>query len=188
MHHSQRKFCFPTAKAKHLLLMICRVEDSPDGFVSCRPALLDLRDECGFPVHGGGDAHLPQGAGQCPGQRHVHGLSNGLTLHRVLGKNNRKSRIFEYNIVIQSVISEKAPFLIISFLCMLGAIPGLLLPETADLKMPDSLEDIKEFGRHDRLFWMPLCKSRRRFRKSLQTEFNNISLSPSSVENKGFAL
>ena len=71
---------------------------------------------------------------------------------------------------------------------MLGAIPGLLLPETADLKMPDSLEDIKEFGRHDRLFWMPLCKSRRRFRKSLQTEFNNISLSPSSVENKGFAL
>ena len=92
-----------------------------------------------------------------------------------------------YQIFIQSVISEKAPFLIISFLCMLGAIPGLLLPETADLKMPDSLEDIKEFGRHDRLFWMPLCKSRRRFRKSLQTEFNNISLSPSSVENKGFA-
>ena len=88
----------------------------------------------------------------------------------------------------QSVISEKAPFLIIGFLCLLGAIPGLFLPETADLKMPETLEDIKKFGRHDRLFWMPLCRSRRRFRKSLQTEFNNITMSPSSVENRGFAL
>ena len=78
----------------------------------------------------------------------------------------------------QSVISEKAPFLIIGFLCLLGAIPGLFLPETADLKMPETLEDIKKFR----------SRSRRRFRKSLQTEFNNITMSPSSVENRGFAL
>ena len=67
---------------------------------------------------------------------------------------------------------------------MLGAVPGLFLPETSDLKMPDTLEvsiahcyphavlltvaqDIAEFGRHDRLLWMPLCRRRRRFRRGV---------------------
>ena len=49
--------------------------------------------------------------------------------------------------ILQSVISEKAPFLLIAGLCVVGATPALFLPETADLKMPDSLEDMKEFGR-----------------------------------------
>ena len=49
--------------------------------------------------------------------------------------------------ILQSVISEKAPYLIIALLCVIGAVPGLFLPETADLKMPDTLEDIREFGR-----------------------------------------
>ena len=48
---------------------------------------------------------------------------------------------------LQSVISEKAPFLLIAGLCVVGAIPALFLPETADMRMPDSLEDMKEFGR-----------------------------------------
>ena len=50
---------------------------------------------------------------------------------------------------LQHVLSEKAPFLIIAVLCVLGAVPGLYLPETSDLKMPDSLEDIQEVGRSD---------------------------------------
>ena len=48
---------------------------------------------------------------------------------------------------IKSVLSETAPFLITSLLCVLGSVPALLLPETAELKMPDSLEDIKLLGR-----------------------------------------
>lgn len=47
----------------------------------------------------------------------------------------------------QSVLSDKAPFLLIAALCVLGALPSLFLPETADVKMPDSLEDMTEFGR-----------------------------------------
>jgi len=85
-------------------------------------------------------------------------------------------------IVYSSVLSDKAPFLIIAFLSFIGAIPGIFLPETADLKMPDSLEDIETFGQHDRLFWMPLCKSRRRFKKSYQEDFNNIAMK----ENNAF--
>ena len=49
--------------------------------------------------------------------------------------------------IFQSVLSDKAPFLIICLLCILGAVPGLYLPETAQIKMPDTLEDIKELGR-----------------------------------------
>ena len=47
----------------------------------------------------------------------------------------------------QSVLSEEAPFLITSILCVLGSVPGLILPETAELKMLDTLEDVKMLGR-----------------------------------------
>ena len=49
--------------------------------------------------------------------------------------------------IFQSVLSDKAPFLIISLLCILGAVPGLYLPETAEIKMPETLEDITDLGR-----------------------------------------
>jgi len=83
--------------------------------------------------------------------------------------------------ILQSVISEKAPFLLIAGLCVVGAIPALFLPETADMRMPDSLEDMKEFGRRDRVLWMPLCKGRRRFQK--RSVIQGIS---SVHDNKGF--
>ena len=121
-----------------------------------------------------------------------------------------------YSPLLQSVWSEKAPFLITGLLSLLGAVPGLFLPETADLKMPDTLEvslriahcyphavlltvgvaqDIAEFGRHDRLLWMPLCRRRRRFRRGVMglvqpgLSKEEIILTPSAVkENKGFDL
>jgi len=81
--------------------------------------------------------------------------------------------------------------LIIAFLSILGSLPGLYLPETADRKMPETLEDMKEFGRHDRFSWMPICKSRSRFKKKFQyleglpsplKDFNTIHMK----DNKGF--
>ena len=72
--------------------------------------------------------------------------------------------------------------MIIAFLSIIGAIPGLYLPETADRKMPETLEDMKDFGRHDRLFWMPICRSRRRFRKTEFDDINTINMK----DNKGF--
>ena len=114
------------------------------------------------------------------------------------------------------MLSESAPFLITAALAFLGALPGLFLPETADLKMPDTLEvslriahclphavlltvgvaqDVAEFGRHDRLLWMPLCRRRRRFRRGVMglvqpgLSKDEITLAPSAVkENKGFDL
>ena len=33
----------------------------------------------------------------------------------------------------------------------------------AAFKADDILEDMKELGKHDRFFWMPICKSKKRF-------------------------
>ena len=49
--------------------------------------------------------------------------------------------------IFKSVLSEKAPFLIIGMISLLGAFPGLLLPETVDVKLPDTLEDMEQFGK-----------------------------------------
>ena len=48
---------------------------------------------------------------------------------------------------LQSVLSEKAPFLIMGLIGLLSAIPGLFLPETADVKLPETLEDAEIFGK-----------------------------------------
>ena len=111
------------------------------------------------------------------------------------------------------MLSESAPFLITAALAFLGALPGLFLPETADLKMPDTLEvsrnwrrmghvthsspligcqDIAEFGRHDRLLWMPLCRGRRRFRRGVMGVVRphlgvaEVTLPSTERDNPGF--
>jgi len=68
-------------------------------------------------------------------------------------------------IVYSSVISEKAPFLLIGTISILGSCPGLFLPETANVNLPDSAQQIQDFGKNDRFFWMPLCGSSSRYRK-----------------------
>ena len=60
----------------------------------------------------------------------------------------------------------------------------MFLPETADLKMPDSLEEIEEFGKDDVLFWMPICKSRRRFKTRKDSNF--MDLAHTNGDNKGY--
>lgn len=59
-------------------------------------------------------------------------------------------------IVYSSALSEKAPWIIISLIAFVASIPGLFLPETAGVNLPDNLESMKTFGKNDRFFWMPL--------------------------------
>merc|ERR1712130_218202 len=62
-------------------------------------------------------------------------------------------------IVYSSKLSEKAPWIIISLIAIIASIPGLFLPETAGVNLPDNLESMKTFGKNDRFFWMPLLGS-----------------------------
>lgn len=73
-------------------------------------------------------------------------------------------------IVYSSVVSEKAPFIILGIIGIFSAIPGLFLPETADVKFPETLEDAEIFGKNDRFFWMPLCGSASRYKKQQNTQ------------------
>jgi len=71
-------------------------------------------------------------------------------------------------IVYSAVLSDKAPFIIIAIITVIGAFPGLFLPETAGINLPDSLEEIEEFGKNDKFFWMPLFKSTPRYKESVK--------------------
>jgi len=76
-------------------------------------------------------------------------------------------------IVYSSVLSKTAPFWIIGILAILGTFPGLLLPETVGIKLPDSVDEMEYFGRHDRFFWIPLFGSSTRYKKQ-KVEAENI--------------
>ena len=47
----------------------------------------------------------------------------------------------------QSTLSEKVPFIIMGVIGIFSAIPGLFLPETADVNFPETLEDAESFGK-----------------------------------------
>ena len=107
-----------------------------------------------------GYADLRAGPGHRARQRHVHDLADGLALHRLLGQYRSLVCIAShlYSPLLQAVWSEKAPFLITGLLSLLGAVPGLFLPETADLKMPDTLEvslRIAHCYPHTVLYYLP---------------------------------
>ena len=51
-----------------------------------------------------------------------------------------------------------------AIVALLGSVPGVFLPETADLELPETLEDINNFGKKDKIFWMPLMKNTTRFK------------------------
>ena len=95
-----------------------------------------------------GDTNPVTRTGHCYCECDVHGVTDGLPSHCLFSK-----IIFvlskEYLILtfFKAVWSEKAPFLIVAILSLFGAFPGLFLPETADVHLPDSLEEIEEFGR-----------------------------------------
>ena len=49
--------------------------------------------------------------------------------------------------LLQASLSEKAPYLIMGVIGIISAVPGLFLPETADVKFPESLQDVENFGK-----------------------------------------
>merc|ERR1719239_731445 len=69
--------------------------------------------------------------------------------------------------VYSSVVSEGAPFILIALVCLLASIPGLYLPETAGVNLPDTLQEIKMFGKNDRFFWMPIFGEANRKKKAM---------------------
>jgi len=84
-------------------------------------------------------------------------------------------------IVYSSVISPKAPFLILGVLGLLSSVPGLFLPEPAGVNLPDSVEEAEQFGRNDKFFWMPLMGTAHRYKVDKNKQ--EVALQTAGPEN-----
>ena len=80
------------------------------------------------------------------------------------------------------MLAAAAPTLLIAALAALGSVPAVFLPETTELELPDTVEEMERcgvldtmstiyvydmymyrFGTRDKLCWMPCFKTRDRF-------------------------
>ncbi|XP_023327758.1 solute carrier family 22 member 5 isoform X4 [Eurytemora carolleeae] len=84
-------------------------------------------------------------------------------------------------IVFSASIDPTLPFYLIGVLGILGAIPGLFLPETAGTNLPDTIEETHQYGRLDNFFWFPLMGPKRRYKISKEVGGKVIS-----SENKAY--
>ena len=51
-----------------------------------------------------------------------------------------------YHVSEQSVLAAAAPTLLIAALAVLGSVPAVFLPETAELELPDTVEEMERCG------------------------------------------
>jgi len=82
-------------------------------------------------------------------------------------------------IVYSATIDPDLPFYLMGLLGMLGALPGLFLPETAGTNLPDTLEEAKVYGTKDKFFWIPLMNPDKRYKEAKDCE------SPAKLINRG---
>lgn len=73
--------------------------------------------------------------------------------------------------IVYSVnLHPNLPFYLMGMLGLMGAVPGLFLPETADTNLPDTLEEAHTYGVRDRFFWMPMQGPVNRYKPAKQTD------------------
>ena len=93
-----------------------------------------------------GDANTSERPGDGTSKCDGYGFPDGLSLHRLFSK---AIYVFWNNIIciLQSSLSAKAPFILLGVIGIISAIPGLFLPETADVNFPETIEDAEIFGK-----------------------------------------
>ncbi len=70
----------------------------------------------------------------------------------------------------QAAASPSLPFLILGFGSLLGAAVSVLLPETADVDLPDTVEEARAFGRGQSVWRMPCIERRKKEKRELIEE------------------
>ncbi|EDV94421.1 carcinine transporter [Drosophila grimshawi] len=60
-----------------------------------------------------------------------------------------------YLVYLGTTVNIRAPYYILGTLFLLGGIGALFLPETLHKKLPDTIEEADNFGRHDKFFSLP---------------------------------
>ncbi|XP_022215183.2 carcinine transporter [Drosophila obscura] len=60
-----------------------------------------------------------------------------------------------YLVYLGTTVNIRAPYYILGTLFLLGGIGALFLPETLHKRLPDTMEEAGNFGRHDKFFSLP---------------------------------
>ncbi|XP_037729815.1 carcinine transporter [Drosophila subpulchrella] len=60
-----------------------------------------------------------------------------------------------YLVYLGTTVDIRAPYYILGVLFLLGGIGALFLPETLHKKLPDTMEEARHFGQHDKFFSLP---------------------------------
>ena len=146
----------------YLCLSLLRLGNDDDGPGHGQPLLYHNRHEHGHPVHGGADPDpvARPGDGRCSHHRprrhffrSVHPLS-GMKLRHV------RLRPITWNCVLflcctKSTYSNTLPYIVLGSLSAFGGLVCLLLPETANENLPESVADAEMFGATQSFFHMP---------------------------------
>ncbi|XP_011194636.2 carcinine transporter [Zeugodacus cucurbitae] len=77
----------------------------------------------------------------------------GIALGTILA--NAFGVLAPYLVYLGTTVDIRAPYYILGVLFFMGGIGALFLPETLHKKLPDTLEEARHFGKHDKFFSLP---------------------------------
>uniref|UniRef100_T1P920 Sugar (And other) transporter n=1 Tax=Musca domestica TaxID=7370 RepID=T1P920_MUSDO len=77
----------------------------------------------------------------------------GIALGTILA--NAVGVVAPYLVYLGTTVDIRSPYYILGALFLIGAIAALFLPETLHKKLPDTMEEARNFGIHDKFFSLP---------------------------------
>ncbi|XP_067618642.1 carcinine transporter-like isoform X2 [Eurosta solidaginis] len=77
----------------------------------------------------------------------------GIALGAILA--NAVGILAPYLVYLGTTVNIRAPYYILGTLFFIGGIGALFLPETLHKKLPDTMEEARNFGKHDKFFSLP---------------------------------
>ncbi|XP_059092270.1 organic cation transporter 1-like [Tigriopus californicus] len=101
----------------------------------------------------------------------LRGQGNALANVFALGAN-----FFSPYIVYSSKAWESLPFMILALGSLFGAVTALFLPETADVDLPDTIEEAEEFDKHHTFFYVPIVHKWRAKKEAKEEARRNFNI------------
>ncbi|ALC47410.1 CG7084 [Drosophila busckii] len=97
----------------------------------------------------------------------------GIALGTILA--NAIGVLAPYLVYLGTTVDIRAPYYILGTLFLLGGTGALFLPETLHKRLPDSMEEAKNFGRHDKFFSLPKAPPAQDVKLASQPELTKLN-------------
>ncbi|XP_064552839.1 carcinine transporter [Drosophila montana] len=97
----------------------------------------------------------------------------GIALGSILA--NAIGVLAPYLVYLGTTVNIRAPYYILGTLFLLGGIGALFLPETLHKKLPDTIKEARNFGRHDKFFSLPKAPLAQEKKSTSQPELTKLN-------------